>query len=476
MTDTDDQKHTQENTNNANNNSGGTNNVLSKRARMLLEREPQRSQSHADSMQVIFQRSIAAILGSKEVNSTNEAYEYICMLAEEHLIELCTKLHKVSSVQRRHSPAVTDIAMLLRYAGIRIHDLESQKDLNSRYVDALNQLKFDPTEEPVSEQARPFFDTSSTKSLDKLVPSRKKQGSHIPSWMPPFPPDHTFMATPQYTKRVTDPRQLREKIVQEGRLAEQALRRVTETTRVGDESLIEEEDDEDVEMNDFKEENEDEDLVEVELDDENNNNNNNVTTTNDNEKEQKGKEDEEDEPPPVMSLPSFNVNTTTAPSLDDSAAVSPTTEINETQSELQDEEEDEPPQKKISLKISLGGSVVKATPSDAGTATMSASDRNKLDPFGVKTTSKRFDVVEYAKKRQSINERREKKKLEAQAEVEASEQNKNNQTTLTTGADLIDHEFNAAFSSVQKKNDQNSEKGVKDSGVINWDRKRYTYN
>jgi hypothetical protein len=78
----------------------------------------------------------------------------------------------------------------------------------------------------------------------RLVPSRKDRGNHIPDWMPEFPPDHTFMTTSSLPDRVTDPRALREMIVQEGQLAEHALRRLTGVIRVDENAATHDEDDE----------------------------------------------------------------------------------------------------------------------------------------------------------------------------------------------------------------------------------------
>lgn len=432
---------------------------------MLMEQEPRERVWRIDTMQEIFQKTIAAILGSQGINLTREAYEYICMLAEEHLLELCTRLHKVSGIQRRRCPSIADVAMLLRFTGIRIHDLEQQMHLSSHYIDLLNQLQLDPTEEPVLEAAKPFFDVPKH-SLNKLVPNRKTPGEHVPSWLPSYPPDHTFMATPQYTDRITDPRQLREKIVEEGRLAEAALRRLTETVRVGDENLLEDEDDE------MREE--EEELVEVELDEQQSKNNNDddhdeKENTNDQKegvKEEDAEEEEEDTP--VMNLPSdTTTNAMVAPPQNDATAT--------TDNSLAEEKP-----KKLSLKISLGGNVIKATTGTGGTTTttMTASERNKYDPFEIRTTSKRFDVVEYARKRKDINDRREKKQKQLKEEQKQEEQPAEHTVTAPAqlvGADLIDHEFNAAFASVQRKHNQNNSEthGVRDSGIINWDKKRY---
>jgi hypothetical protein len=448
---------------------------MSRRVAMLMEHEPRERVWRLDTMQEIFQKAIAAILGSQGINLTREAYEYICMLAEEHLLELCTRLHKVSGIQRRRSPSIGDVAMLLRFTGIRIHDLERQMHVSSRYIDLLNQLQVDPTEEPVPEAAKPFFDVPAHSS-NKLVPNRKTPGDHVPSWLPSYPSDHTFMATPQYTDRITDPRQLREKIVEEGRLAEAALRRLTETVRVGDENLLE---DEDEEMK--EEEDEEEELVEVELDEQQQPKNNNdddhdrKESTNDPEmKEEESnelKKEEDEEAPPVMSLPSA---TSSTPNV---AVSTPPPPQSDTTTTTDNNVAEEKP-KKLSLKISLGGNVIKATTGSGGTTTttMTASERNKYDPFEIRTTSKRFDVVEYARKRKEINERRDRKQKQLKEERKQEElPDENNTTTQLTGADLIDHEFNSAFASVQRKHSQNGSEtqGVRDSGIVNWDKKRY---
>lgn len=58
--------------------------------------------------------------------------------------------------------------------------------------------------------------------IDQIV-HRRKRRPYIPDWMPPLPPDYTFKSTPKYSQRITNPIELREKIVQEGRFGEKAL-------------------------------------------------------------------------------------------------------------------------------------------------------------------------------------------------------------------------------------------------------------
>lgn len=74
-----------------------------------------------------------------------------------------------------------------------------------------------------------------TKSLDRVLsvtmdelPTRLK---HVPKHFPSLPSRHTWKATPVYQSRVQDARVLRERATQEGILAEQALRRLTEANK-----------------------------------------------------------------------------------------------------------------------------------------------------------------------------------------------------------------------------------------------------
>ena len=50
--------------------------------------------------------------------------------------------------------------------------------------------------------------------------------SHIPSNFPPYPSLHTYQSTPVFSKREEDPRKIRELAMEEGRLAEESIRRL----------------------------------------------------------------------------------------------------------------------------------------------------------------------------------------------------------------------------------------------------------
>lgn len=57
------------------------------------------------------------------------------------------------------------------------------------------------------------------------APTEAKQ-YQIPRHLPPFPSKHTYRATSEVSAREEDPRKIRERVTEEGRLGEEALRRL----------------------------------------------------------------------------------------------------------------------------------------------------------------------------------------------------------------------------------------------------------
>lgn len=182
--------------------------------------------THCDYLPIIFRRCVAAVLGSY-IHSEKDAFERVVMLAEAHMEGLFSELAKVCHVQRRQQPSLEDLSVLLGGRKINIFSLEAQKMLRSHLVDELNQLQFALELEPLAPEAIPFYDAAQNDmNLKAIVPSVRRMPPQVPKWMPPLPPDHTYMSTPQYTNRVRDLRQTREELVEEGRLAELALQRL----------------------------------------------------------------------------------------------------------------------------------------------------------------------------------------------------------------------------------------------------------
>lgn len=83
-----------------------------------------------------------------------------------------------------------------------------------------------PTPPPEDEFHREFQLPTSLlgPGLDGRADQRKDR--YIPSHLPPFPSQHTYKDTPVYASREVDPRRIRELATEEGKLGEEALRKL----------------------------------------------------------------------------------------------------------------------------------------------------------------------------------------------------------------------------------------------------------
>lgn len=153
---------------------------------------------------------------------------------------------------------------MLHLSGLHLEmieeEVEDQKNHPTILHDLWQYIDFEALQDTTSTIDPAFVETKET-SIKKLLPGAYDLGAHIPGWMPAFPPEHTFRATPYHPNRVTNPRVLREMIVKEGQLAEQALRRLTGVVKVDDNAeLVEDQDEDEDKEKEIGDENEDVDM------------------------------------------------------------------------------------------------------------------------------------------------------------------------------------------------------------------------
>lgn len=82
--------------------------------------------------------------------------------------------------------------------------------------------------EPLQPTLLPFLGPTLSGAIEK------DQSPYIPSHFPAFPSKHTYKATPEFTERENDPRAVRERATEEGRLGEEALRRLIGAGKSGE--------------------------------------------------------------------------------------------------------------------------------------------------------------------------------------------------------------------------------------------------
>lgn len=420
-----------------------------------------------DPSQELFSRAVAALLDSRKVSVTHSAFDHLIIIAEEYLCGLIEELKKSARIQRRTTPSISDALVLLRLSGLHLslldEECEKEREMPTILPEAWTEIELSMLP-PVDHDSTDLFLTARGSDVASLVPSQKQRGGHIPKWMPPFPPDHTFMTTPSLPERVTDPRALREMIVQEGQLAEHALRRLTGVIKVDETAHDDDADD-----------------VETET----------VTETVEIETETKTEVKEIKEEVPVL------VDT------NGSAPVRPL----------------------LALKLSLGeptdsAAVPPKKIDPTGKPVSVTKEKATFGPFDLgPSTSKKFDIVEYVQKRAKIVQKWKARDSASSSssssnggsrvnwnailtnpsllsasssssafvpstangptsepETDPLRQEDTHPSGLGSAPTLVEHEYNLALAKIQKsKDDEARKESIVDTGIVNWERERYTW-
>lgn len=459
--------------NEAHRHNGGTHTRSS--LRWSEAKEAHETTTYQDPPQELFSRAIAALLESRKIKVNREAFQFVVSLAEEckfssrystthcltfflDLTVLIKELRKAAIIQRRVTPGISDVMLLLHFSGLHLSTLEDEAEDEKKYPTILPEawagIELHMLQNSDQDSSSDFIESKKT-SIRKLLPSTYNRGFHIPSWMPPFPPEHTFRSTPYHPNRVTNPRVLREMIVQEGQLAEQALRRLTGVIKVDDNAVLLDEHDED---NDYWEED-----------------SKSGKSSRKSEMASTEKKSEQDSDQDIELLDTDNQTKSDSVNDVNSLSAKPT----------------------ISLKLSLSSSSASLTSRSPATG---FTKETRLDIFGLKSTPpKPFDVVTYVRNNDKLREKRR------QRETNLTKQNEKRRKMILWNKGLlrndiqllsqlesdeediavngtgpspnaVEKEYNAALVQISRsKNDIEGthRSDIADTGIVNWERQRY---
>ncbi|ODV87350.1 hypothetical protein CANARDRAFT_188325, partial [[Candida] arabinofermentans NRRL YB-2248] len=193
-----------------------------------------------DPMDYILEASLCVLLETLGINHVTESA--LCELtnwAVRYMNKLFTNLHKISEIQRRRQASKMDLKLLLQQGMFNLEEIAIEKQASMKIsktnksvikqiddeAKKLNSVLDKPADDDILTESDPafvFFNDISA-LVSEVSSNAETAKSYIPSWMPPLPPDHTYKATPKYPNVLTDPRKLKEKLVEEGRVGEKAL-------------------------------------------------------------------------------------------------------------------------------------------------------------------------------------------------------------------------------------------------------------
>lgn len=133
------------------------------------------------------------------------------------------------SASRRTDTVPHDWIYALKSAGIPGSSVLEEYMDNGQVPPTLIQPPFSPPQ-PTDP---PAPDLESLLGPELSGKEDKESRAYIPPHLPPFPPKHAWKATPVFTPRLNDPRQIREKATAEGIQAEESLRKLMAAQKAG---------------------------------------------------------------------------------------------------------------------------------------------------------------------------------------------------------------------------------------------------
>ncbi|KAL8649541.1 MAG: hypothetical protein Q9226_005537 [Calogaya cf. arnoldii] len=172
-------------------------------------------------VELLLTRSIALALQALGFEASEPlALESFRLAAEEYMHEFLTDVRHSMLACRRTQCIAPDFLQALHTHQLSLRALLPHLDPPVRRKKAQIKFAYEPKqeEEPFDHQ---FLGAELNDTTDQHT------RSYIPRHFPTLPSKHTYQATAEYPSREEDPRKIRERAAEEGRLAEEALRRLT---------------------------------------------------------------------------------------------------------------------------------------------------------------------------------------------------------------------------------------------------------
>ncbi|KAI9826680.1 MAG: hypothetical protein M1819_007314 [Sarea resinae] len=181
-----------------------------------------------ESIQDLLTRSLVLALEAVGFDAADPvALESFRGEVDEYLTHLLSKVTQSMLSCRRTQPIPQDIDYAFAHENIPLSYLNLHLQPPVPASKSQISLPSPPPEESPAQNSLPFLGPDLDGSLDK------SQKPYIPSHFPPFPSKHTYRATADFTERDKDPRAIRERATEEGRLGEESLRKLVGAMKAG---------------------------------------------------------------------------------------------------------------------------------------------------------------------------------------------------------------------------------------------------
>ena len=145
-----------------------------------------------------------------------------CMLTIADMLKFCSKVRRSMQAARRTIPIAPDFESAI--AALDVPQLEDQ--IKAYQTKRVTNPVLLPTPPPEDSFHRDTGLPASLLGPELDVQASLKAFHHRPNFLPPLPSAHTYKSTNFFPKRETDSRRIRELATEEGKLGEQALRKL----------------------------------------------------------------------------------------------------------------------------------------------------------------------------------------------------------------------------------------------------------
>lgn len=180
----------------------------------------------------ILKKTVLFQLNSLNICISNFALDELVNLVTAQMDGMFRNLHNLTLLQRRSQASQADLKLLFREFNLDGASLYQQFQV-SEFIKSKHSVEY---EKLVSSSTLPTLPRSEEDEEDELnnieeqqneinvlLPPSNSLEKQIPSWLPNFPPDHTYKFTPEFNHPITDLKTIKKEIVKESRESEKAL-------------------------------------------------------------------------------------------------------------------------------------------------------------------------------------------------------------------------------------------------------------
>ncbi|EDZ70326.1 YML114Cp-like protein, partial [Saccharomyces cerevisiae AWRI1631] len=180
----------------------------------------------------ILKKTVLFQLNSLNICISNFALDELVNLVTVQMDGMFRNLHNLTLLQRRSQASQADLKLLLREFNLDAPSLYQQFQA-SEFIKSKHSTEYEKLMSWSSLAALPHNEEDEEDELNNieeqqneinvLLPPSNPLEKQIPSWLPNFPPDHTYKFTPEFNHPITDLKTIKKEIVKESQESEKAL-------------------------------------------------------------------------------------------------------------------------------------------------------------------------------------------------------------------------------------------------------------